>query len=81
MATSAYPWFGLKSAALNHQSIPLGVAYNPEGELTTDPNAALAGAIRVFDCNYKGSNIALMCEVLGGCLAGGDTMDLLSDKK
>ena len=75
MATSAYPWFGLKDAALNGTAIPSGVAYSPTGELTTDPNEALKGALRVFDFNYKGSNIALMIEILAGALAGGDTME------
>ena len=75
MATSAYPWFGLKDAALNGSTIPSGVAYSPTGELTTDPNEALKGALRVFDFNYKGSNIALMIEILAGALAGGDTME------
>lgn len=42
------------------------VAYDSEGKETTDPAAALAGAIRVFDRSYKGSHIALMVEILAG---------------
>lgn len=72
MATSAYAWYALKEAQAAGQSIPSDVAFDARGRPTTDPSEALAGALRVFDRSYKGSHIALMVEILGGALAGGD---------
>lgn len=75
MATSAYAWYALKEAKAAGESIPDDVAFDAQGHATTDPTAALAGALRVFDRSYKGSHIALMVEILGGALAGGDVED------
>lgn len=75
MATSAYAWYALKEAKAAGESIPNDVAFDSQGHSTTDPTAALAGALRVFDRSYKGSHIALMVEILGGALAGGDVED------
>jgi uncharacterized oxidoreductase len=58
-----------------------GVAIDPgclidhEGRPTTDPRYAVVepfGALVAFG-DHKGSGLALMCELLGGALAGGDT--------
>lgn len=38
MATAAYAWFGLLEAKTAGMPIPGNVAYNAQGELTTDPN-------------------------------------------
>ncbi|MDA1069136.1 MAG: Ldh family oxidoreductase [Verrucomicrobia bacterium] len=70
MATSAYALFGLLEAKTAGISIPDNVAYDSEGEPTTDPAAALAGAIRVFDRSHKSSGLALMVELLAGALSG-----------
>ncbi len=75
MATSAYAWYALKEAKAAGQAIPEDVAFDAHGQPTRDPSAALAGALRVFDRSYKGSHIALMVEILGGALAGGDVED------
>lgn len=72
MATSAYAWYAVKEAKAAGQPIPGDVAYDPEGQGTTDPSAALAGALRVFDRSYKGSNIALMVEILAGMWRAND---------
>jgi len=72
MATSAYAWYALKEAQAAGHAIPPDVAFDARGRPTTDPSEALAGALRVFDRSYKGSHIALMVEILGGALAGGD---------
>lgn len=49
MATSAIAWYAVKEAKEAGRSIPGDVAYDREGRPTTDPAAALAGALRVFD--------------------------------
>jgi len=51
--------------------IPEGIAYDRDGQLTTDPVAAMDGAIRPFDRGHKGAGLALMVEVLTGPLVGG----------
>ncbi len=70
MATSAYALFGLLEAKTAGTSIPEKVAYDSEGNSTTDPGAALAGAIRGFDRSHKSSGLALMVEILAGALSG-----------
>ncbi|CAM9215856.1 unnamed protein product [Chrysoparadoxa australica] len=75
MATAAYPFFGLLEAKTAGKPIPGDVAYDSEGNLTTDPAAAIAGAIRVFDRSYKGSNLSLMVELLAGSFVGAATND------
>jgi LDH2 family malate/lactate/ureidoglycolate dehydrogenase len=52
--------------------IPLddGMAFGPDGEPTTDPLAALAGAFTVWG-GHKGSGLALVVQLLG-VLAGAD---------
>ncbi len=49
MATSAMAWYAVKEAKEVGQPIPGDVAYDAHGHPTTDPTAALAGALRVFD--------------------------------
>jgi delta1-piperideine-2-carboxylate reductase len=49
--------------------LPEGWAIGPDGEPTTDPAEALAGAQLPFG-GFKGSNIAMMVELLAGPLLG-----------
>ncbi|MFT5393879.1 MAG: delta1-piperideine-2-carboxylate reductase [Gammaproteobacteria bacterium] len=49
--------------------IPQGWAIDADGNPTTDPTAALAGAQLPFG-GYKGSSIALMIELLAGAMIG-----------
>ena len=51
------------------KSIPEGWAIDVNGQPTTDPDAALAGAQLPFG-GHKGSSIALMVELLAGALIG-----------
>jgi len=55
--------------ALRGESLPSGWAIDKDGQPTTDPAAALAGAQLPFG-GYKGSSIALMVELLAGALIG-----------
>ncbi|MBT6208469.1 MAG: Ldh family oxidoreductase, partial [Woeseia sp.] len=70
MGTSAETWFGLLQAERLGESITPDLAFDSEGEPTTDPGAALRGAIRAFG-GAKGSALALLIEVLTGPLVGG----------
>lgn len=70
MATAAMPWFGLVEAKTAGRSIPEGIAYDAEGNLTTDPVKALGGALRTFDKGYKSFGLSVMVQILAGPLVG-----------
>ena len=69
MATAAIAWYGVILAKAEGETIPEGLAYDAEGRLTTDPEAALAGAIKAFG-GYKGAALALIVETLTRPLVG-----------
>lgn len=70
-AQSAVSRGRIKLAELADEAIPLGWALDAGGSPTTDPAAALAGALLPFG-GHKGYGLALAVEVLAGVLAGGD---------
>ena len=70
MSTAATSFFGLVEAKTAGRSIPDDMAYDRQGLPTTDPQRAIEGAIRSFDRGYKGSGLALICEILAGPLVG-----------
>jgi delta1-piperideine-2-carboxylate reductase len=55
--------------ARDGKKVPIGTGIDPDGNPTEDPNAVLAGAQLPFG-GYKGSNIAMMVELLAGGLIG-----------
>lgn len=69
MATAAMAYYGILGAQTAGEPIPEGVAYDSDGNITTDPAKALAGAIKTFG-GYKGSALALIVEVLTRPLVG-----------
>jgi L-2-hydroxycarboxylate dehydrogenase (NAD+) len=70
MSTAAMAFYGLIEAQTAGKSIPDDVAYDPNGNPTTDPSLAIKGAIRPFDRGYKGAGLALIIEILAGPLVG-----------
>lgn len=58
-------------AAQNHQPIPEGWALDPQGQPTTDAEAALAGTMIPLG-DAKGAALALMVEILSAGLSGGN---------
>lgn len=70
-AMSAITWSGLVKAKALGKKLPEGVAIDNEGNLTTDPEKAMSGAILPFATDYKSSGLALMVEILTGPLVGG----------
>ncbi len=69
MATAAIAWYGIHLANAEGKPIPEGVAYDKEGQFTTDPAQALAGAIKAFG-GFKGAALALIVEILTRPLVG-----------
>ena len=70
MATSAMTFFGLIIANAKGEKIPANMAIDKDGNPTTDPGAAMDGALLSFDRSYKGSGMGLIVEILGGPLTG-----------
>lgn len=68
MATAYMAYYGLIEAKTAGRSIPDDIAYDSEGNITTDPAKAMDGAIRPFDKSYKGAGLAMMVEILTGPL-------------
>jgi LDH2 family malate/lactate/ureidoglycolate dehydrogenase len=69
-ASSAITWYGLVRADKLGEKLPADVAIDNAGNLTTDPKAAMGGAILPFDRSYKGSGFAMTVELLAGVLTG-----------
>ena len=77
MATSRISLGRLKIAADRGQDIPSGSLLNEHGMATTDPSG-MSGEVRKGALTpmgrHKGYGLALACELLGGVLAGGGTI-------
>ena len=68
-ASSATAFVQLRHYADRGEALPPGWAVDVDGAPTTDPNAALRGALLAFG-GARGANIALMVEVMAAGLAG-----------
>jgi (2R)-3-sulfolactate dehydrogenase (NADP+) len=68
-ASSPTAFVQLRHYAERGETLPDGWAVDADGEPTTDPKAALRGALLAFG-GARGANIALMVEVMAAGLAG-----------
>jgi (2R)-3-sulfolactate dehydrogenase (NADP+) len=68
-SSSATAFVSVRKAAEEGREIPAGWALDASGKPTTDPAAAMRGALLAFGGN-RGANIALMVEVLAAGLSG-----------
>ena len=68
-ASSATAFVNIRQAAETGEAIPPGWAVDAAGRPTTDPRAALTGALLAFG-GERGANIALMVETLAAGLTG-----------
>ncbi|HET9721599.1 MAG TPA: Ldh family oxidoreductase [Candidatus Saccharimonadales bacterium] len=76
LATSAMTWYGLVLAKTKGEKIPENMAIDRDGNLTTDPAEAMAGALLPFDRSYKSSGIGMVIEIMGGPLVSAAYCDL-----
>jgi LDH2 family malate/lactate/ureidoglycolate dehydrogenase len=72
MSTSATAMGKIIDRAQRGEPIPHGWAVGPDGQVTTDAHAAMAGAIMPFG-GAKGSGLGLAVELLAGALVGAAT--------
>ncbi len=68
-ASSATAFVALRRYAERGEALPPGWAIDADGQETTDPHAAMRGALLAFG-GARGANIALMVEVLAAGLSG-----------
>jgi len=68
-ATSAIARGDVEIHELEKKNIPLGWAVDSDGKPTTDPSAALKGALLAFG-GHKGSALSIMVELLAGPMIG-----------
>lgn len=70
MSTAALTWGDLVKYDNESKSLPEGLAFDGEGNPTTDPKKAMDGWVTTFDKSYKSSGLALMIQILAGPLVG-----------
>ena len=75
MSSSGISYFGLLEAKTQGVQVAEGLGYDKNGKETTDPSEILEGAIRPFDKGVKGAGLALIVQVIGGALVGGDFLN------
>jgi LDH2 family malate/lactate/ureidoglycolate dehydrogenase len=75
MATSAMTFYGLVLAKARGEKIPENMAIDKSGNPTTDPEAAMGGAILPFDRGYKGAGLGMVVEMLAGPLVNSAWVD------
>lgn len=78
LATSIVARGKILLAAQRGETIPASWALDPDGNPTTDPHAALIGAVLPFG-EYKGSAFAMLVELLAGRLSGAASMTEVPD--
>ena len=73
MSTAAITNGDLLVAMREGATIAEGIAFDPEGEPTTDADAALNGSVRPFG-GHKGFGLALITQILAGALVNAATI-------
>ena len=71
-ASSAWSNGDVQIARREGRALPPGVGVDRDGHATTDPNAVLEGGALLPFGGHKGSSLAMMMEIMGAALAGGD---------
>jgi delta1-piperideine-2-carboxylate reductase len=71
-ASSAMANGDVQIAAKEGRQLPPGAGVDRDGKPTMDPKAVLEGGALLPFGGHKGSSIAMMIEILGAALAGGD---------
>lgn len=71
-ASSGWSNGDVQIARREGRTLPPGIGVDRNGVPTTDPNAVLEGGALLPFGGHKGSSIAMMMEIMGAALAGGD---------
>jgi delta1-piperideine-2-carboxylate reductase len=71
-ASSGWSNGDVQIARREGRALPPGIGVDRDGNPTTDPDAVLEGGALLPFGGHKGSSIAMMMEIMGAALAGGD---------
>jgi delta1-piperideine-2-carboxylate reductase len=71
-ASSGWSNGDVQIARREGRRLPEGIGVDRDGRPTTDPSAVLEGGALLPFGGHKGSSIAMMMEIMGAALAGGD---------
>jgi len=71
-ASSGWSNGDVQIARREGRALPEGIGVDRDGSPTTDPNAVLDGGALLPFGGHKGSSIAMMMEIMGAALSGGD---------
>jgi len=77
--TAAMAFFGVMEYKLKNEPLPEGVAYDAEGNPTTDAALALDGSVATFAA-HKGYGLSVLVQLLGGPFSGGAYIGQHSDE-
>jgi LDH2 family malate/lactate/ureidoglycolate dehydrogenase len=75
MSSSGISYYGLVEAKTQGVQVADGLGYDKHGNETANPAEIMEGAIRPFDRGFKGAGLALMVQIIGGALVGGDFLN------
>ncbi len=75
MSSSGISYYGLVEAKTQGVQVADGLGYDKNGNETANPAEIMEGAIRPFDRGFKGAGLALMVQIIGGALVGGDFLN------
>jgi LDH2 family malate/lactate/ureidoglycolate dehydrogenase len=78
-ATAAMAYFGVVEAKLKGESLPSGVAFDKDGNPTTDAARALDGSVTTFGA-HRGYGLSLLVQLLAGPLVGAAYCGASKDK-
>lgn len=71
ITTAAMAYFGVVETATAGKKLPEGIAYDPKGNPTINPNDVMdGGSLKSFDGSHKGSGLSVMIQALTGPLMG-----------
>ena len=71
MSTASITVGDLLVAIRSGAALPEGLAYDRDGQPTTDPQEALSGGVAAFG-GHKGYGLALVTQILSSCLVGAE---------
>jgi LDH2 family malate/lactate/ureidoglycolate dehydrogenase len=81
MATSAIALFGVLTAKSKGEALPDHVAYDANGNWTTDASQVLEGGSIATFGEHKGMGLSLCIELLAGALSGSAVLGQVESKK